>query len=143
LVHVVRYASDTNQQLDVFKNALSGDTSTNQQAANHAAGLQINDHINPGAILTSTTFDMEVVEKSSGTEKNVNFFTIKDCRITRRGSSLNKRNVLVDQYSFVGRLAEDGDAVEGTPDVAPSPGEAGESTGSEATGAGGGGGGGE
>jgi hypothetical protein len=67
---VVRYASD-NGQLEVFRTSLNAGAGT-QQTANHAAGLQINDHINPGAILTSTTFDMEVVEKSSGTEKNVN-----------------------------------------------------------------------
>lgn len=107
---VVRYARKSDN-LEVFANAVAGDVT----AANTASsmkddeGRSLKHHIDPSNILASVTFDMEVVEKDSGNNANTprSFFKIEDCRITRRSSSLNKRGVLIDNYAFVGRLAQD------------------------------------
>ena len=47
------------------------------------------------------------IEKNASSEKPV--FTVRDCRIIRRGMTLNKRGVMTDGYSFVGILATDND----------------------------------
>ena len=75
------------------------------------------DHINPGNILFSQTWDLAVFQKTqtaataaaetATTTESIEFITIKDCRFTRKSASLNKRGMLVDQLSFVGILADD------------------------------------
>jgi hypothetical protein len=74
-------------------------------------------HINPASILGSQTFDLEIHEKrqataasGSGTISETEVFRVKDCRLTRRGMTLNKRGVMVDNYAFVGILASDMDS---------------------------------
>lgn len=73
--------------------------------------------INPGNILFSQTWDLSVFQKeqlastaAGGTATvtdSVEFITIKDCRFTRKSSSLNKRGILVDRLAFVGIIADD------------------------------------
>ena len=79
-----------------------------------AIGLKegtLNSHLNPASLLQSGTFDLTINEQlpnvagTASTDENV--FIIKDCRLTRRGMTLNKRGVYVDQYAFVGVLAGD------------------------------------
>jgi len=65
------------------------------------------EHMDPKDILTSETFDLDIYEKSSGDDVHV--FRVSDCRLTRRGMTLNKRGVMVDNYAFVGILGEDKD----------------------------------
>lgn len=81
------------------------------------------DHINPGNILFSQTWDLAVFQKEQNvatagaaagsvsgaavTTESIEFITIKDCRFTRKSSSLNKRGILVDRLAFVGILADD------------------------------------
>lgn len=65
------------------------------------------DHINPRDLLASETFDVDVFEKSVDGDKQV--IRLTDCRLVSRGSSLNKRGVISDQYSFVAILATDTD----------------------------------
>ena len=69
----------------------------------------IKQHVDPRQILASTTFDLEVLQKQTADTANKlkGFFKLLDCRITNRSSSLNKRGVLIDNYQFVGRFAED------------------------------------
>lgn len=112
---VIRYAKVEGQvnPLQNFANALNeGDIPSNTASGIvDESGNSLKQHIDPAQIINSTTFDMEVMEKNGtdgGTEvDNQTFFKITDCRITRRGSSLNKRGLLVDNYAFVGILASD------------------------------------
>jgi hypothetical protein len=66
------------------------------------------EHLNPAKLLTSQTFDLEIHEKGDGADLQVT--KVIDCRLTRRGMSLNKRGVMVDNYAFVGILHQDSDA---------------------------------
>lgn len=75
------------------------------------------EHINPGNILLSQTWDLSVYQKTQNavtgggstavTTEADEFLTIKDCRFTRKSAALNKRGILVDRLSFVGILADD------------------------------------
>jgi len=71
-------------------------------------------HMSPGALLASETFDLVIYEKASG-DTTQSVVKISDCRLTRRSGNLDKRGVLMDQFTFVGILAGDtGDAGLGT-----------------------------
>jgi hypothetical protein len=76
---------------------------------------KVGTQLDPGRVLSSSSFDMEIFQSTSATtsdttESNQNtVFKIYDCRVTRRTSSLNKRGVMVDAYTFVGILAGDTD----------------------------------
>ena len=105
------------------KNAASiktpGDASINQSAinGNHPSAIGAPDenlgkHLNPKQLLQSGTFDLEIGERlalaagtGEGDVKGV--FKVQNCRLTRRGMTLNKRGVYVDQYAYVGVLAGD------------------------------------
>jgi hypothetical protein len=67
------------------------------------------DHVNPGQLLASQTWDLEVFQKydDSGTIKSKKFQKVMDCRFERKGGGLNKRGIMVEQFSFRGILAED------------------------------------
>ena len=66
------------------------------------------EHLNPALLLASQTFDLEIMEKTDEST-DVGVFKVQDCRLTRRGATLNKRGVLVDNYAYVGILATDTD----------------------------------
>lgn len=71
----------------------------------------LGDHLNPNRILQSGTFDLIITEQvpnddGSGSV-NSSVYKIENCRLTRRGMSLNKRGVYVDQYAFVAILGGD------------------------------------
>jgi hypothetical protein len=71
------------------------------------------DHMNPGNLLMSRTWDLEIFQKhqevgAAATVDTTSSFTkIIDCRFTRKSAQITKRNILVEQYSFVGILAQD------------------------------------
>lgn len=68
----------------------------------------LSDHINPHKLLTSTTFDLSVFQKTSAEyTEQLEVIKVKDCRIVRKSNALNKRGLLVDQFAFVGVLAND------------------------------------
>lgn len=67
-------------------------------------------HMNPKELMNSYTFDMDVFQKTDSDQEDV--FKVKDCRITRRSMSLNKRGIYVDNYAFVGIFAGDGDGTQ-------------------------------
>lgn len=73
----------------------------------------VKEHLDPGKILTSETFDLDIYQKSATTvaatdaTEETSFLRIGDCRVTRRVGTLNKRGVLVEQYAFVGVLLHD------------------------------------
>jgi len=64
-------------------------------------------HFDPEAYMASETFDLIVFVKSTelagsaATTSWDQLYTIKNCRLTRRGNALTKRGVMVDAYSFV------------------------------------------
>jgi hypothetical protein len=80
-----------------------------------ATDSKISQHMNPAQMLMSKTFDLEIYQKfNQTTDGVVGVFKISDCRITRRGATLNKRGILVDTYAFVGILATDVDGTDQT-----------------------------
>jgi hypothetical protein len=89
----------------------------NDGGANMSKGTAPGDHLNPAKMLLSSSFDLEIKEKG---QDDTPVFRINDCRIVRRGASLNKRGVLVDSYSFVAILAGDAKESDGTVQVASS-----------------------
>lgn len=60
------------------------------------------EQVNPGKILASETFDLEVFQKYADTGGTETEGVIKliDCRLTRMGGGINKRGVLVEQFAF-------------------------------------------
>lgn len=86
-------------------------------AVTFTTGGVASNHINPGNLLLSQTWDLSVYQKtqsavtgSGGTAITVDaaeFITIKDCRFNRKSAAINKRGILVDRLSFVGIMADD------------------------------------
>lgn len=84
---------------------------------NFTTGGLGSDHMNPGNILFSQTWDLSVYQKTQNaataggsaalTTEAAEFLTIKDCRFTRKSAGINKRGILVDRLAFVGVLADD------------------------------------
>jgi len=76
---------------------------------------KVGTQLNPGQVLSSSTFDMEIFQVNSITASDTSTvddnttFKLTDCRVTRRASSLNKRGVMVDSYTFVAILGGDTD----------------------------------
>jgi len=70
-------------------------------------GGNLAQHLSPAALLASETFDLVIYEKTCDTTADYTVMGITDCRLTRRTGTLNKRGVLMDQYTFVGILAGD------------------------------------
>ena len=64
-------------------------------------------HLDPSKLLLSETFDLKIFEKTNDPALEYRVIEIKDCRLTRRSGNLDKRGVLMDQYTFVGILAGD------------------------------------
>jgi hypothetical protein len=76
------------------------------------SGNSVGKQLDPGRILTSSTFDIEIHQVAANSETTTaanSTYKIQDCRVTRRSSSLNKRGVMVDSYAFVGVLGGDTD----------------------------------
>ena len=73
-------------------------------------------HVDPGNILASESFALEVFQKlADGSEKVIK---IKDVRFTRKAGGINKRGVLVEQYAWNAILGEDDSfAVSGSGDT--------------------------
>jgi hypothetical protein len=70
-------------------------------------GNYLSDHINPSMLMTSKTFDIEVLENTAYGQ--ISLFKILDCRISDLNFSLNKKSLMSSQYSFVGILFTDMD----------------------------------
>lgn len=86
-------------------------------AVTATTGGNMSEHINPGNILLSQTWDLSVYQKTQAaataagatatTTEAAEFITIKDCRFNRKSAAINKRGILVDRLSFVGIMADD------------------------------------
>jgi len=108
---VVRYTSRDN--INGIRNAAAGGNPAVDVGGAAASGTSVGTHLDPGKILTSSTFDIEVHQVASNdaatSSAATGVFKITDCRIVRRTSSLSKRGVVTDGYSFVGVMAGDVD----------------------------------
>lgn len=62
----------------------------------------IGHHLNPGKMLSSLTFDLEIITKinSTGVINTESVIKVRDCRITGKTGSLSKRGLMMDQFSF-------------------------------------------
>ena len=85
------------------------DGNTVEQVATGDSG-NMAQHMDPSSLLLSETFDLKIFEKTSDAATEYRVVEIKDCRLTRRSGNLDKRGVLMDQYTFVGILAGDAGA---------------------------------
>ena len=72
-----------------------------------ANNSHLGQHLSPGALLASETFDLVIYEKGKDDATTSKVVQITDCRLTRRSGNLDKRGVLMDQFTFVGILAGD------------------------------------
>ena len=99
------------------KALVNGDAAANGNNAHKisdGSGSSIGEHLNPGLLLTSNTFDLDLFQQhaanttaTSNDQAETSFLRITDCRIVRRGGSINKRGVLVENFAFVGVLLHD------------------------------------
>ncbi len=76
------------------------------------SGGKGSDQFNPGVLIASQTWDLEVFQKTaigvdSATSTATSIFKITDCRFTNKSAGLNKRGILVDRMTFVGIMASD------------------------------------
>jgi hypothetical protein len=88
--------------------AANGNGIGNWKFAN-PAGTNASQHMNPGQLLASQTWDLDIYQKfdNSGTVDSQDVITLHDCRLTRKGGAINKRGVLVEQFSFNAILQDD------------------------------------
>lgn len=73
-------------------------------------GANQKEAFNPGLVLSSQTVDIEIYQKAIGADSKEStsaVVKIIDCRLTRMSGSVNKRGVLMESYTFVGRLLQD------------------------------------
>lgn len=105
--------------MDGIKKATGNSVNNWANAAGNGGNAGL--HFNPGGLLSSETFDLEIFSKIPGDStttgeapnavtKVESVIKLRDCRFTRKGGSINKRGVLVEQFSFNAILADnDGD----------------------------------
>lgn len=115
---IVRYTS----QVGIANNGAGGNMIPSAKNTGNGLGnvegiggsSKLSDHMNPGNLIVSTTFDIDVYQKVGTAQANgaatvtdtSKIFSIKDCRFRSMSTGLNKRNILVERYSFVGVLAD-------------------------------------
>jgi hypothetical protein len=93
------------------------DTATNGNGVGQlaAGGTNLGDMsnaFNPGAILSTSTVDLQIYQRQAASGADTGGTTaevikISDCRLTRLSGSINKRGILVEQYQFVGIMYDD------------------------------------
>lgn len=116
---IVRYTSAA------ASSAIPDVSSTGNASGNIAAGGgNFHDHFNPSKLMGSQTFDLEIFQKiaTGDTASTVHVFTVRDVRLTRKGATLSKRGILVDQYAFVGILGDDAEDPSATTATSNTPG---------------------
>jgi hypothetical protein len=110
---VIRYTKNATDAAagGVIKDAADGKNNAPESIENGSQG-HMGQHLDPKQLLISQTFNLEIIERRGEAGANeTSVFKIKDCRLTRRGMTLNKRGVMVDNYAYVGILATDEDIV--------------------------------
>ena len=111
---VIRYVRKSGESsindsgtVDTSEGAEGGNTLSDIGSADRKKAF---DQMDPSLILSSQTVDLEVHVKTaidgSGTEQSI--IKIGDVRCSRKAASMNKRGVMVDNYTFVARTYADG-----------------------------------
>lgn len=105
---IIRYTKNATKASagGIIKDAADGKNNAPESIEDGANG-NAGQHLDPAQLLNSQTFDLEIHEKRADSDTAV--YRVMDCRIVRRGMSLNKRGAVVDNYAFVGILATDED----------------------------------
>lgn len=94
------------------ENAMSGAAKDGNGVGNwnFQTGGTGSEHVNPGQLLASQTWDLEIFQKfadSGGAVQSEEAVSVRDCRFTRKGGAINKRGVLVEQFAFSAILIDD------------------------------------
>lgn len=113
---VVRYSKAAAQEVPVIENGVD----TGRKTTIYVPGAtnspnewkQGSDKLrsfSPGDLLASKTFDITITQRywDGKKEDDVVFLKFKDCRITGRSTSLNKRSVMTERFDFVGETMDD------------------------------------
>ena len=106
---IIRYTKEAS----TMNGAAANGNSVNQWNNTAGQGGNAGAGFDPSRMIASETFDVEVFQKlaNGGTES---VGKLRDCRFTRRGGAINKRGVLVEQFSFSAILMDsDGDTATG------------------------------
>ena len=80
------------------------------QITNNATG---DTHFDPSKLMSAETFDLEIFQRigpgAGDLQDGANGGIVRclDCRFTSKGGSLNRRGVLIEQFSFNAILADD------------------------------------
>lgn len=113
---VVRYAKGAAIAAAGENSATLPGASAGGNGIGQLGGDSQKDAFNPAEILKTSTVDIAIFQKAqgpNGTLASSPVVKIIDCRLTRMSGSVNKRGVLTEGYSFVGRLLQDDEHVVG------------------------------
>lgn len=80
-------------------------------------GQGMADAFNPGKMLSTSTVDVAIFQKTDQEGGGQEIIKITDCRLTRMSGSVNKRGILMEAYSFVGVLFDDDSFIAGSSGV--------------------------
>lgn len=119
----VAYFVDGTLSIIRYTNAAGSEYGAQNTAAkgNSSAQIGVGAHFNPGKLIQSETFDMEIFSKFTADQvetgqvdaegkaitEDRSITKLVDCRFTRKGGAINKRGVLVEQYAFNAILQND------------------------------------
>jgi hypothetical protein len=90
----------TGEKKKLIQGASSNGNSVNRW--NSSSAGNIGDQFDPSKILSSLTFDLEIFSKidNGGSVNSQSIIKIRDCRLTSKSGSLNKRGLMLDQFTF-------------------------------------------
>ncbi len=104
-LNIVRYTKIAQQ------NGMSGASAGGNGVGkwNFSTGGIAKEHVNPGDLLASQTWDLEVFQKydDNGQIKSELVSKVRDCRFRSKGGAINKRGILVEAFAFAGILGDD------------------------------------
>lgn len=100
---VIRYTAQANDA--GMNGTITGGNGTGNWNFKNGGG-NASQHFNPGELLASQTWDLEIFQKTEGADVG-EVVKLIDCRFTRKGGSINKRGILVEQFSFNAIFKED------------------------------------
>ena len=104
---IIRYTKEASQMNGAAQNG----NSVKQMINTAGSGGNAGDGFDPARMIASETFDLEIFQKlASSLTESVG--KLRDCRFTRKGGGINKRGVLVEQFSFNAILMDNDSQVE-------------------------------
>ena len=109
-LRVVRYTKVA--QLNGMKGAAAGGNGVGKWNFTGTNPSTAAEHVNPGELLGSQTWDLEVFQKTPATTTapgggSVLVTKVMDCRFRSKGGGMDKRGILVESFAFVGVMMED------------------------------------